>query len=82
MVEKLIKSNFVDLFLDLEKARGTLLGVGPMSVRTVEETVKLANHLRKPIALIPSRRQVECEALGGGYVFSWDTESFAKFVRV
>lgn len=82
MVEKLIKSNFVDLFLGLEKARGTLLGVGPMSVRTVEETVKLANHLRKPIALIPSRRQVECEALGGGYVNSWDTESFAKFVRV
>lgn len=81
MVNEMTDSSFMDLFLELEKSRGTLLGVGPMSVRIVEETIKLANHLRKPIALIPSRRQVECDALGGGYVNNWDTKSFAQFVR-
>lgn len=61
--------------------RITMLGVGPMSYRVVEETIKLANECRRPIALIPSRRQVECRELGGGYVESWATEDFAPFVR-
>lgn len=58
-----------------------MLGVGPMSKRVVEETIKLANECKKPIALIPSRRQVECQELGGGYVESWNTEDFVPFVR-
>jgi hypothetical protein len=58
-----------------------MLGVGPMSKRIVEETIKLANECKRPIALIPSRRQVECRKLGGGYAESWTTEDFALFVR-
>ena len=69
------------LFKELRDRRGTLLGVGPMSLRIVEETIKLANETKKPIALIPSRRQVECSGFGGGYVNNWSTESFSKFVR-
>lgn len=69
------------LFKELRDRRGTLLGVGPMSLRIVEETIKLANETKKPIALIPSRRQVECSGFGGGYANNWSTESFSKFVR-
>ena len=51
----------------------TLLGAGPMSKTTVDVIVDLAQKFDKPIAMIPSRRQIECEALGGGYVFNWTT---------
>lgn len=30
---------------------------------------------------IPSRRQIECSILGGGYVNSWTTKDFVKYVR-
>jgi len=52
-----------------------------MTVRVVEETVSLANKLKSPIALIPSRRQIECEELGGGYVNNWNTRDFSHYVR-
>jgi hypothetical protein len=72
---------FLSLFGKMTSKRQTLLGVGPMSQRIVDETIGLANELKKPIALIPSRRQIECRELGGGYVNNWDTSSFAKYVR-
>ena len=42
----------------------------------------IANNYKKPIALIPSRRQVEAKELGGGYVNNWSTEDFVDFVRI
>jgi hypothetical protein len=72
---------FLSLFEEMMRKRQTLLGVGPMSPRIVDETINLANELKKPIALIPSRRQIECHELGGGYVNNWDTSSFAQYVR-
>jgi hypothetical protein len=74
-------SRFSSLFAPLREERMTMLGVGPMSRRIVEETILLANQLKLPIALIPSRRQIECHGLGGGYVESWSTEDFVQFVR-
>ncbi len=59
----------------------TLLGAGPMSKTTVDVIVDLAQKFDKPIAMIPSRRQIECEALGGGYVFNWTTEEFSDYVK-
>lgn len=59
----------------------TLLGVGPMSKLCVDATIELANALRIPILMIASRRQIECAELGGGYVNSWTTEEFARYVR-
>ncbi len=74
-------SRFNSLFTSLREEQITMLGVGPMSRRVVEETILLANQLKLPIALIPSRRQIECHGLGGGYVESWTTENFVQFVR-
>ena len=61
--------------------RCTLLGVGPMSKNCVDVSIDLANEYDIPIMLIASRRQVEAENLGGGYVNNWSTEEFARYVK-
>jgi D-tagatose-1,6-bisphosphate aldolase subunit GatZ/KbaZ-like len=60
--------------------RATLLGVGPMSQNCVDGAIELANDHEIPLMLIASRRQIECEEMGGGYVNNWSTEAFAKYV--
>ena len=57
----------------------TILCVGPMSKNCTDAAIELANENQIPIILIPSRRQVECKSLGGGYVM--DTEDFVPYVR-
>lgn len=64
----------------MQKRRCTLLGVGPMSVNCVDATIELANEHEIPIFLIASRRQIDSEEFGGGYVNSWTTEEFANYV--
>jgi hypothetical protein len=59
----------------------TLLGAGPMSKTTVNVVIDLSQKFDLPIAMIPSRRQIECDALGGGYVFNWTTEEFSDYVK-
>lgn len=54
--------------------------IGPMTVNTVIEVMNHNVRSSKKFGLIPSRRQVECELLGGGYVNKWDTDGFMKFV--
>ena len=63
-----------------QKKRCTLLGVGPMSVNCVNSTIELANEYEIPLMLIASRRQIDSEFLGGGYVNSWTTSEFAEHV--
>jgi len=58
----------------------TLLGVGPMSKNCVEATVELAEQYKTPLMLIASRRQIDSEQFGGGYVENWTTEQFANYV--
>jgi D-tagatose-1,6-bisphosphate aldolase subunit GatZ/KbaZ-like len=60
--------------------RCTLLGVGPVSKNCVDAAVELSNEHAVPVILIASRRQIEMEALGGGYVNNWSTERFAEYV--
>lgn len=64
----------------IQKRRCTLLGVGPMSVNCVDATIELANEHEVPILMIASRRQIDSEEFGGGYVNNWTTEEFARYV--
>jgi tagatose-1,6-bisphosphate aldolase non-catalytic subunit AgaZ/GatZ len=64
----------------LKKRRCTLLGVGPMSVNCVDAAIELSNEHDVPILLIASRRQIDSEEFGGGYVNNWTTQQFADYV--
>ena len=64
----------------LLKKRCTLLGVGPMSLNCVDAAIELANEHEAPLILIASRRQIDSEEFGGGYVNNWTTQEFANYV--
>ena len=64
----------------LNKKHCTLLGVGPMSLNCVDAAIELANEFEVPLLLIASRRQIDSEEFGGGYVNNWTTQQFAKYV--
>lgn len=64
----------------LNKKRCTLLGVGPMSLNCVDAAIELSNDCEAPLLLIASRRQIDSEEFGGGYVNNWTTQNFAKYV--
>jgi len=63
-----------------ENRNCTLLGVGPMSKNCVDATIELADQYKTPLMLIASRRQVDSEQFGGGYVENWTTGQFADYV--
>ena len=58
----------------------TLLGVGPMSVNCVDAAIELANEFDTPLMMIASRRQIDSEDFGGGYVNQWSTDRYASYV--
>jgi hypothetical protein len=51
-----------------------------MSLNCVNAVIDLANQYSVPIMLIASRRQIDSEDFGGGYVNNWTTRSFADYV--
>ena len=51
----------------------TLLGVGPMSLNCVDSVIEISNQEKIPLMLIASRRQIDSEDFGGGYVNNWST---------
>ncbi len=59
----------------------SLLCVGPMSKNCVDATIEIANEKDIPLILIASRRQIDSEEFGGGYVNNWNTYTYAKYVR-
>ncbi|MBI4351710.1 MAG: class II D-tagatose-bisphosphate aldolase, non-catalytic subunit [Elusimicrobia bacterium] len=59
----------------------TLLGVGPMSRNCVDAAIELSNLHDLPLFLVASRRQIDAEEFGGGYVNGWATGEFARYVR-
>jgi len=63
-----------------ERRNCTLLGVGPMSKNCVDAAVELAEQYKTPLMLIASRRQIDSEQFGGGYVENWTTKNFADYV--
>lgn len=64
----------------LQKKRSTLLGVGPMSLNCVDAAIELSNEYEVLIPLIASRRQIDSDEFGGGYVNQWTTQEFASYV--
>ena len=58
----------------------TLLGVGPMSKNCVDASIELADEYKTPLMLIASRRQIDSEQFGGGYVENWTTNEFSNYV--
>ena len=64
----------------IQKRRCTLLGVGPMSLNCVDAAIELAETQDVPLMLIASRRQVDSEQFGGGYVNNWTTQEFSRYV--
>jgi len=58
----------------------TFLGVGPMSKNCVDVAIELAEQYKTPLMLIASRRQIDSEQFGGGYVENWTTKQFANYV--
>lgn len=64
----------------LHNKRATLLGVGPMSLNCVDAVIELSNTYEAPILLIASRRQIDSDEFGGGYVNNWTTKDFARYV--
>jgi tagatose-1,6-bisphosphate aldolase non-catalytic subunit AgaZ/GatZ len=65
----------------LEARRCTLLGVGPMSLNCVNASIELANEYDIPLFMIASRRQIDSEEFGGGYVNNWTSQDFARYVK-
>ncbi len=59
--------------------KATLLGVGPMSINCIDACCELASS-KVPIMLIASRRQIDSEEFGGGYVENWTTSKYSKYV--
>ncbi len=63
----------------LGQAGQLLVGIGPMSRICVDTVYNYSNENLQPLMLIASRRQIECAALGRGYVNNWTTEEFGKY---
>ena len=59
----------------------SLLCVGPMSKNCVDVTIEIANEKDIPLMLIASRRQIDSQEFGGGYVNNWSTDKYASYVR-
>ena len=65
----------------LSKRKCTLLGVGPMSKNCIDASIEVANEHNIPLMLIASRRQIDSNESGGGYVNNWTTEKFSEYVK-
>lgn len=52
-----------------------------MSANCVDAVIEIAKRDRQRIMLIPSRRQVETNVLGGGYVEGWTAADLVDYVR-
>lgn len=65
----------------IQENQCTQLCVGPVSKNTTDAAIELANELMIPMVLIASRRQIDSEEFGGGYVNNWTTEEFAEYVK-
>ena len=70
MIREFIKNN-----------KATLLCSGPMSKNCIDATIELSKQFNIPQILVASRRQIDSEEFGGGYVENWTTKEFAQYVK-
>ena len=52
-----------------------------MSVNCVDAIIEVSQEISTPLLVIPSRRQIDNEENGGGYVNNWTTEEFSNYLR-
>ena len=52
-----------------------------MSLNCVDSVIEISNNEKIPLMLIASRRQIDSENFGRGYVNNWSTEEFASYVN-
>ncbi len=55
--------------------------IGVVSEAAVKAALRVAYRRRSPVMLIASRRQVERDSVGGGYVAGWSPERFVRTIR-
>ena len=65
----------------VDSLRMPSLHLGPMSRNVIAASVDYAKEHSWPICLIASRRQIDSEEIGGGYVNGLTTEKFAQGLR-
>jgi hypothetical protein len=70
----------LDLRRFMRSASHSVMCLGPMSRNVVDAIIAYANRLRSPIPIIASRRQVDAEEFGGGYVNQWNSRTFAEYI--
>ena len=64
----------------LKKFKSDLF-IGPMSKNCVDACMVYSKKRKKKIHIIASRRQIETEIMGGGYVNNWSTEKLRKYTK-
>jgi len=62
----------------MEKFKNLKFCIGPMSKNIVDSLLEYDSSM---FGILPSRRQIDCHQLGGGYVNNWTTEVFAEYVH-
>ena len=65
----------------IREKKTTFLGVGPMSVNCIDSSIELSKEYNIPMMLIASRRQIDSDEMGGGYVNNWSTENFCQYIK-
>ena len=52
-----------------------------MSKNCIDASIEISNEHNVPLMLIASRRQIDSNESGGGYVNNWTTEKFSEYVK-
>ena len=52
-----------------------------MSTNCIDAVINISEEYNTPIQLIASRRQIDSEIHGRGYVNNWSTEEFSNYVK-
>lgn len=65
----------------IKNRSATLLCSGPMSKNCIDVSIELSKQFDVPQVLIASRRQIDSEEFGGGYVENFTTNEFSKYVK-
>lgn len=61
--------------------KATMLCVGPMSKNCIDASIELSEKFNIPQILIASRRQIDSQELGGGYVENFTTNQFVQYIK-
>lgn len=69
-----------NLFAQIQSTNKCLLGAGPMSTNSIRAVMEISDKFKIPIQLIASRRQIDSDFHGGGYVNNWSTEDLYNHV--